>query len=229
MSDRKTWIYMCCWAFMMIGLVVNALLGATGALQSRDTLTHSRQCNERLVENTTEVNQLRHQLSTSTAVEVIRLKVMVLNRNIEPALAHEIALAIQKYASQFGMDPDLVLSIIKNESNFDPEAVSRMKALGLMQVFPSWQKTSCEGLNLLEVADNIHCGIKIYSFYEDAYVKMPLTLSVYNRGPNPVDHDLANGEPGVNEYATRVLTTYNKLKAIGGAGAGSEENRTSAR
>jgi len=189
-----------------------------GGLQAF-TLTHLRDVQRNRVleitEVTNEMQQLRHTIQSKMSQELIYLKILVLNHRVKPALAKEIAEAIHLYSRQFNKDPDLILAIIKQESDFNPQAKSKVNAFGLMQIYPSWKKTACSDLDLADPSDNIHCGIKIYSFYEGAYKDVLLTLTVYNRGPNPVDHDLAKGRDPINEYAGKVMATYNKLKVIG--------------
>ena len=44
---------------------------------------------------------------------------------------------INKYSEEYGLDPYLVLAVIKTESNFNKEAVSKKDAKGLMQIMDS--------------------------------------------------------------------------------------------
>jgi len=124
-----------------------------------------------------------------------------------------VELARQK-ALKYGLNPDLFVRQIQAESSFNPNAVSSMRAEGLMQVLPGWKETICEGLNLKDVDDNIHCGSRIYAFYWQAYQKRELVLTVYNRGPSAVDLALAQGRSPANGYATNVLNVYERLQRI---------------
>ena len=44
---------------------------------------------------------------------------------------------VEKYASEYNIPPEIIFSVIKVESDFDPNAKSRVGALGLMQMMPS--------------------------------------------------------------------------------------------
>jgi len=160
------------------------------------------------------VNNIQHLVSVSQGVEVIQLKIHILAPSINPQLARDIAQVISKYSKRFGKDPDLILSIIKRESDFHPEAVSRAGAIGLMQVFPSWGTNLCKGMDLRAIDPNIKCGVMVYSYYEDTYKDRKIAITVYNRGPNPVDHLLAKGDDPVNQYSADVLETYDRLKEL---------------
>ena len=198
-------------------IVLVMLILGVGGLQVF-TLIHVKDVQNKTLEVAeikNEIQQLRHTVQSKMSQELIYLKVLILNHRVDPALAKEIAEAIHLYSRQFNKDPDLILAIIKQESNFNTLAKSTASAFGLMQIFPSWKKTACTDLDLADPADNINCGIKIYSFYEEAYKDTMLSLTVYNRGPNPVDHDLAKDRDPINEYAGKVMATYNKLKIIG--------------
>lgn len=55
---------------------------------------------------------------------------------------------IQKYSAEYEVDPYLVTAIIKNESKFDPNAVSKKDAKGLMQIAPITGEWAAEKLNI---------------------------------------------------------------------------------
>jgi len=161
-----------------------------------------------------ELGDLNHHVRSDTDETLIYLKILVIQRDIKMGLARDIASAVHKHAGDMSKDPDLILAIIKGESNFKPNAVSSVGAMGLMQVFPSWEKTACAGLDLKDISDNILCGIRIYSFYEEQYTERGIALTVYNRGPNPVDHALAAGKDPSNGYSSKILGIYDRLREI---------------
>ena len=64
---------------------------------------------------------------------------------------------VAKKATEYGVDRALVNGIIRVESRFNPEAVSRVGASGLMQVMPSTAKGLRCG-DLFDPEENIDCG-----------------------------------------------------------------------
>ena len=78
----------------------------------------------------------------------------------------DLLTAIHAEANRSGLDPDLVLSLIEIESGFDPYAVSKSGAQGLMQVMSFW-KAELGRLedNLTDIATNLRYGCAILSYY----------------------------------------------------------------
>ena len=70
---------------------------------------------------------------------------------------------IEKYASRYGVDPDLVRAIIYAESKGDPFVTSRVGAQGLMQIMP--QTADFMGINNpFDPEENIKAGVKFISW-----------------------------------------------------------------
>jgi soluble lytic murein transglycosylase-like protein len=66
------------------------------------------------------------------------------------------------------LEPELVLAVIQVESNFDPFAISRVGAIGLMQIMPFWLKEIGKpGDNLFEPTTNLRYGCTILRHYHD--------------------------------------------------------------
>jgi soluble lytic murein transglycosylase len=111
-------------------------------------------------------------------------------------------------ARRHQVQPALVKAVVAAESNFDPRAVSRKGARGLMQLMP---ETAAE----LGVADplrpeeNLRGGTRYLRAMLDRYGETPLALAAYNAGPAAVDR--YGGIPPYAEtrdYVQRVLTYY---------------------
>lgn len=117
--------------------------------------------------------------------------------------------AIRRHAGLQQLNPALVRAVIKAESDFDPWAVSRTGAVGLMQLMP---QTALEvGVaNPYDVEANIGGGTKYLRGLLDRFDgNLLLALAAYNAGPNSVERN--RGIPPIQEtreYVSKVLRFY---------------------
>ena len=115
---------------------------------------------------------------------------------------------IDQAAQVHRLPPALVKAVIAAESDFDPQAVSRAGAQGLMQLMP----TTAAVLGVadpLEPTQNVHGGVSYLRSLLDRYGDLTRALAAYNAGPEAVDH--YGGMPPYREtraYVDRVLTYY---------------------
>jgi soluble lytic murein transglycosylase-like protein len=78
----------------------------------------------------------------------------------------ELLKAVHYEAVRSGLSPELVLSVIDAESDFNPYAISSAGAQGLMQVMPFWlNEIGRSGDNLFRVQTNLRFGCTILKFY----------------------------------------------------------------
>jgi soluble lytic murein transglycosylase-like protein len=103
--------------------------------------------------------------------------------------------------SQSKIPRSLVLAIMDVESTFDPDAVSRLGAKGLMQATPETANkySGHPSTNIHDPIVNVRTGIRYLSDLKDTYGDWPRTLRSYNGGPKNKDNEALNG------YVERVM------------------------
>ena len=117
---------------------------------------------------------------------------------------------ILKYSKIWGVDPLLIEIIIRHESNFNPNAVSPVGALGLMQLMPE----TAAGMGILDAFDveqNIAGGVRYVAGQLERFNSVPLALAAYNAGPGAVLQ--YGGVPPYAETRYYVDTIYGEYLA----------------
>lgn len=129
-----------------------------------------------------------------------------------------------------GVDPYLVAAVIREESQYDGHAVSRVGAIGLMQVMPATAATVAKRIGLTEVTrddlfdegTNVRIGVRYLEQLLDQFHGNEIyAVASYNAGPRAVTSWVArNGRRDADEfvelipyqetrlYVKRVLRSY---------------------
>lgn len=139
------------------------------------------------------------------------------------------------YAEKYGIPENLVYSVIRTESDFESGAVSRVGAIGLMQIMPDTFKWLTDDIlfehmevgMLYDPETNIRYGTYYLSFLYDRYGSWDLVLAAYNGGPGNVDKWLedgayADGEGGLKkipfketrQFVRRVSKAWKKYDKL---------------
>lgn len=142
---------------------------------------------------------------------------------------------VLKYSEENNIDPRLVLSVIKVESNFKEDAASPKGALGLMQMTTETGSWVAEQLNIsdfrVEMLLNPEINIKFGCWYlnnlNEEFNNLDLVLAAYNGGRGNVKKWLNNEEHSIDgkrlhnipfketdKYVKKVKTYYNIYKRL---------------
>ena len=145
---------------------------------------------------------------------------------------------LKRYAAQNALDPYLVASLIRQESEFNPAAVSRANAVGLMQLLPVTGKKTARELKLghynssqLYTPDmNLQLGTHYFKSLVDKFGSFEYALAAYNAGTDRVEDWLAAGNyrdqqefvesipfTETREYVQAILRNANVYRQLYGA------------
>ena len=115
-------------------------------------------------------------------------------------------------ASRYGIDPLLVHSVIRVESNYNPVAVSPKGAEGLMQLIPATARRFGVS-NSFDVHENIEAGVRYLKYLLDLFGDERLAVAAYNAGESAV---LRYGNvppyPETVDYVHRVGKAHNEAR-----------------
>ncbi|HSS45554.1 MAG TPA: lytic transglycosylase domain-containing protein [Thermoanaerobaculia bacterium] len=125
---------------------------------------------------------------------------------------------IETEARRYNVDAQLVSALIRAESNYEPRAVSRKGARGLMQLMPATARRLTVRYPFDPVA-NVGGGVRYLRELADRFGQKPeLVLAAYNAGESVVDS--YGGVPPFREtadYIRRILSWWTPMAAQPGA------------
>ncbi len=119
---------------------------------------------------------------------------------------------ILRAAESYDVDPALVKAVVAAESNFEPRAVSRVGAQGLMQLMP--QTARAMGVRRpFAPSENIRGGVRYLRKLLDRFDDLDHALAAYNAGPDAVmRYGGIPPYPETEAYVTRVLSHYRRYQ-----------------
>jgi soluble lytic murein transglycosylase-like protein len=152
-----------------------------------------------------EVSQYFRRETTQSA----NAKIEAANSSAAPSSPQDVDAAITMAAARHNVDPNLVRAVVKVESNFNPNAVSRKGAMGLMQLMPSTAR-ELKVQNPFDPQQNVDAGVRHLKRLLESYGgDVKLTLAAYNAGSGAVARSA--GVPRYAEtqnYVRRITSLY---------------------
>ncbi|WP_295156918.1 lytic transglycosylase domain-containing protein [uncultured Ruminococcus sp.] len=125
---------------------------------------------------------------------------------------------VEKYSEEFEVDPVLIFSVIKVESNFQPRATSNVGARGLMQLMEEaydWVKFRLDDDSesfddMYDPETNIRYGTYYLSFLMERYDgSIDLTAAAYHCGMGQVDSWLEDGTISAENFDVNDIPAEN--------------------
>jgi transglycosylase-like protein with SLT domain len=143
------------------------------------------------------------------SVQSANAKIVQANSHGHQASADEIDQSIVMAAARHNVDPNLVRAVVKVESNFNSNAVSRTGAMGLMQLMPKTAR-ELKVKNPFDPQQNVDAGVRHLKYLLENYNgDVNLTLAAYNAGEGAVRRSA--GVPHYSEtqdYVRKITHLY---------------------
>lgn len=130
-------------------------------------------------------------------------------------LEEELQDYIFDICEEYSVDPELIVSMIFHESNFDSAVIGENDSgysYGLMQIMPRWNYERMERLGCLDLLNpyqNVLVGVDLVAEYVQKGYGIEWALMAYNGGPSYANRKAAEGV--VSGYATRIMDYANGL------------------
>ncbi len=131
---------------------------------------------------------------------------------------------VQREAAEFGLEENLLYAVMKAESGFDEDAVSRAGAVGLMQLTPAtfqWMAGESPpengGADPFDPRDNLHCASALLRRLLDHYGSLDVALAAYNAGMGSVSgwlEEAAYSKDGKSLHAIPYPETAAYVKKV---------------
>jgi soluble lytic murein transglycosylase len=134
----------------------------------------------------------------------------------------KIANSVYEEAKDYEIDYRLVLAVMKVESNFRSNAISRKGARGLLQIKPSLAKhvskdtgVSIKGPKCLEEPEkNIRIGVSHLSWLMEKFENLSTALHAYNVGWGKIKPSTSEDDTPDTRFTRKVLAEYQMMQTV---------------
>lgn len=150
-------------------------------------------------------------------VDLTKLPVLKSKDDISTDLKYDVSVgnlsieqAVDNASKKYGVDKNLILAVIKQESGFNPNATSGAGAEGLMQLMPS-TASELGVTNAYDVSQNVDGGTKYLKSLLDTFGNYKMAIAAYNAGPGAVEssgEDLSKLPSETKNYVSKVSAYY---------------------
>jgi soluble lytic murein transglycosylase-like protein len=141
-----------------------------------------------------------------------------------PLAREGIAHILARAEGRDGIPVLMVVSIIEQESHFDPHAVGPRGARGLMQIRPFVARDVAERAGwpferrmLRDPVENVRLGVRYLAELRHRFGTAVLAVAAYNAGPSRVERRIARGHSPEGPYVREVLARYDQMRERYGA------------
>ena len=200
---------------------LNNLLNAVGTANNSNTISSEELKN--MLNNATKYADSTNRVSNvatseSNKSEAVLNNLASTNASASSTLKASIDATIEKYAKKYGMDANLIRSVIKAESDFNPRCTSEVGAQGLMQLMP--ENSKYYGVtNPYDIDQNISAGTQLLKSYLNMYGgNTEMALAAYTAGPGTLQRrgvssssDFYKLPSETRHYVPKVMGYYNNL------------------
>lgn len=199
--------------FLVMNVIYLTAISSTVDKISSDT--ESSSLNYRQFSNSLENEKRR--LSFASLVQDIKRILEIYHPNTGGMNYMDFSYLIASECFEKGIDPYLVLAVIKTESSFRRHVVSNKGAVGFMQVLPDtafYVSDMHSNINLnnrselFDPKQNVRIGISYLAYLLNKYDNQRYALIAYNMGPGNLNKMIKNGSAVSDKYYRTVMDNY---------------------
>ena len=183
---------------LIVFIIGQSIMAATEHIKYTNLINKCVKYEKVLAQNEQTLNQIENDYNKN-----IKDSIILLNSKLDPAFVTQVQKSVKKYAKQYNLPPQLIISVIFRESTFKPTAVSKAKCLGLMQINTKAHPEKIKEMGIkyneiFHIDNNVHLGCWILREYIDKYKSVDKALKKYVGG-------------NLNGYVSDILKTYSNL------------------